>query len=129
MSQDLINAIKKIADGSRDREMPMCFMMGKIESLDPLKIFVDDSFYIEEESIIVMREFIKDEEYDDHWHTIEPVDTTTVDKHKHKTEPHITDIAYYRGLNVGDKVVLLRNAGGQEFLILGRLPDDNSSNS
>lgn len=28
----------------------------------------------------------------------------------------------YHGLQVGDKVVLLRNQGGQRFLILGRLP-------
>ena len=28
---------------------------------------------------------------------------------------------YYYGLAVGDKVVLLRNAGGQAFLVLGRV--------
>ena len=28
---------------------------------------------------------------------------------------------YYYGLAVGDKVVLLRNQGGQSFLVLGRV--------
>ena len=122
MSEKLLEAIKNITGKQIDRSMPACFMYGEIKSLEPLTIIVDNRFPISGDQVIVMREFIKDEEYDDHWHTIQPVDTTTVDKHKHKTEPHITDIAYYRGLNVGDKVVLFRNPGGQEFLILGRLP-------
>ena len=114
----LVNAIKQAAKDAIDREMPSCFMYGVVQQLQPLSILVDNRFCIGESQLIVPKRFRTQEEFDDHWHTIEPVDTTVADKHKHRTQPHVTHIAYWRGLQIGDKVILLRNAGGQEFLVL-----------
>lgn len=41
-------------------------------------------------------------------------------KNNYQTNTDATS-EYYYGLAVGDKVVLLRNMGGQSFLVLGRV--------
>ena len=109
--------IKQAAKDAVERDMPTRFFLGLVEQAEPLLIKVDERFYIKGEQIIVPKRFRTEQEFDDHWHTIEPVDTTVADKHKHQTQPHVTHIAYWRGLQVGDKVVLFRNTGGQEFLL------------
>ncbi len=119
--QKLVESLAGAAQAATERNMPMCYMFGVVMGLEPLQIQLDNQRYIEGDNIVVMRHLRAQEEYVDHHHTIKPVDTTIADKHKHKTEPHVTHLAIWHGLEVGDKVVLLRNAGGQEYLILGRV--------
>lgn len=80
-----------------------------------------------------MREFVAGQ-YATHTHGINP-HTHTVQEHTHSIPQQATEgtaltsdptplqtaTEVYTGLLVGDKVVLLQNAGGQKFLVLGRV--------
>lgn len=91
----LLDTIKQVAKTTNDAGSPAAFLFGEVASTLPLlTIRVDNRFNISGDAIVVMKEFKAN-----------------------------TDGAseYYYGLAVGDKVVLLRNQGGQSFLVLGRV--------
>jgi D-serine deaminase-like pyridoxal phosphate-dependent protein len=54
-----------------------------------------------------------------HKHVVPRHSTEVASNHSHGVMQFDSNIA--EALKVGDKVVLLRNYGGQEYLILGRL--------
>lgn len=102
----MIETLKKIANQAADNRVPCAVMYGKVTKTLPLELLVDNRFTVPEEAIILMRQF-KAGSYETHTHTVPEVGTTTGET--------------YAGLAVGDKVALLRNYGGQQFLILGRV--------
>lgn len=66
----------------------------------------------------------------DHQHDIKARDTAAAGQHTHRHQIAArqtgalglqTAGGWHLGLQVGDKVVLLRNDGGQQFLVLGRV--------
>lgn len=109
-------------------------MFGTVKTVSPLVIRVDNRFDIGEKQIVLMKEF-RSGGYSTHKHTINPHDhtvpahnTETADSHSHGVQALETSQTgletaqeIYFGLSPGDKVVLLRNQGGQEFLVLGRV--------
>ena len=116
--------------------MPTAFLFGSVTKTTPLTIRVDNRFDISGDAIVVMKEF-QAGFYPTHYHTGVKGSPSTEEKsggsgdasfaaHSHTLKGNYqtnTDAKseYYYGLAVGDKVVLLRNAGGQAFLVLGRV--------
>lgn len=116
--------------------MPTAFLFGSVTKTSPLTIRVDNRFDISGDAIVVMKEF-QAGFYPTHYHTGVKGSPSTEEKsggsgdasfaaHSHTLKSNYqtnTDAKseYYYGLAVGDKVVLLRNAGGQAFLVLGRV--------
>lgn len=132
----LIDTMKKVAEQSQSVNVPVAFMFGSVTATAPLTIRVDNRFDISGDAIVLTKEF-KAGPYATHTHTINPHSHTVP---QHSTEPagegpHSHSVApvttqatglttnpeTYFGLAVGDKVVLLRNQGGQAFLVLGRV--------
>ena len=123
----LLETMKQVAQATNDAGMPTAFLFGSVTKTSPLTIRVDNRFDISGDAIVVMKEF-QAGFYPTHYHTGVKGSPSTEEKsggsgdasfaaHSHtdaKSE-------YYYGLAVGDKVVLLRNAGGQAFLVLGRV--------
>ena len=132
----LADTIKKVAEGTQNASAPTVFMFGNVTKTSPLTIRVDNRFDISGDAIIVMKEF-KVGFYPTHYHTGVKGSPTTAEKsggsgdasfasHSHVLKNNYqtnTDgtSEYYYGLAVGEKVVLLRNQGGQSFLVLGRV--------
>lgn len=130
----LLNTIKSIASETGNANVSTAFMFGTVTAIAPLTIYVDSRFYISEPSLVVMKE-LRSGEYKTHNHTIlshvhglSEHATEAFDGHEHNIplqETEGTDLVtaqeIYLGLLIGDKVVLLRNQGGQRFLILGRV--------
>ena len=56
-----------------------------------------------------------------HSHAVPEHAAVPAGEHSHSIPEGETSVETYPGLAVGDKVVLLRNHGGQEFLVLGRM--------
>lgn len=56
-----------------------------------------------------------------HSHAVPEHATAAVGGHVHAVPEGTTTVEAYPGLAVGDALVLLRNHGGQQFLVLGRL--------
>lgn len=138
----MVETMKKIAAQSGEAATPAAFMIGTVTKITPaLQVMVDNRFYIDEPALVVMKGFKKDEVYPTHTHGIEAhthdigAFTTEMSEgspHNHQvtkkttvanTKALSTDpkVEKYFGLKVGEKVVLLRNYGGQEFLVLGRV--------
>lgn len=135
----MVDQIKKVAEQTQQAGMPARFMLGQVTAVEPLTIRVDNRFDIsngEVQQIILMKEFQKgyypthrhrgfkdapqteeaaggggEEAFSSHAHTLKNTYWTEEDEQSE----------YYYGLQVGDKLVLLRQQGGQEFLVLGRI--------
>ena len=132
----LLDVMKKTAEQSQGAAVPAAFMFGNVTALSPLTIRVDNRFDISGEAIVVPKE-LQAGYYPTHYHTGMKGGPSTEEKgggsgeaafasHSHVLKNNYqtnTDKAseYYYGLAVGDKVILLRNQGGQAFLVLGRV--------
>lgn len=132
----LLETMKQVAQATNDAGMSTAFLFGSVTKTSPLTIRVDNRFDISGDAIVVMKEF-QAGFYPTHYHTGVKGSPSTKEKsggsgdasfaaHSHTLKGNYqtnTDAKseYYYGLAVGDKVVLLRNAGGQAFLVLGRV--------
>lgn len=114
-------AIREAALSAVEASKPADFFFGVVASVDPVSVLVESRFPISGDMLVIPREY-RAGAYATHTHTIDP--------HKHTIptgesgETGLTTNAaaeIYSGLAVGDNVILLRKAGGQKFLILGRL--------
>ena len=114
----LLETMKQVAQATNDAGMPTAFLFGSVTKTSPLTIRVDNRFDTQFASGVKGSPSTEeksggsgDASFAAHSHTLKGNYQTNTDA---KSE-------YYYGLAVGDKVVLLRNAGGQAFLVLGRV--------
>ena len=122
----LIDVVKRVAQQTNEASTPMIIMFGIVEVVNPIRILVDNRFRIEGEMVIVPKELIIRTEDLTHNHTVPQNTTETSEAHTHvvpqnETQNKLGVLVIREGLTVGDKVILLRNYGGQEFLVLGRM--------
>lgn len=132
----LLDTMKRVAEQSQGATVPAAFMFGTVTAAAPLTIRVDNRFDISGEAIVLTKEF-KAGGYSTHTHTIDPhshvvpqhsTEAAGEGPHSHGVKPVTTQTTglttnpeVYFGLAVGDMVVLLRNQGGQSFLVMGRV--------
>ena len=132
----MLEQIKNIAQQTNNAGAPAAWFFGQVTATSPLTVRVDNRFDIGEAQLVVPKE-LQAGYYPTHRHTGFAGSPTTEEasggsgeaafaSHSHVlkgTYQTNTGAAseYYYGLAVGDKVVLLRNAGGQQFLVLGRV--------
>jgi len=109
----MLEQLKKIVRSTEEADVPTRFMFGAVTSLSPLTVFVDNRFYISPPALKVMKEIYG------HKHVIPSHSTQTASQHAHNVTQFNSNIA--EALAVGDEVVLLRNRGGQQYLIIGRV--------
>ena len=100
-------AIKGMIDGALSGYAPNIAVTGEITSLSPLKIKIENGLEITQD-VIVLSPLVK-EYLSDHW------------KHDHKETVSIDheEVQVWRGLEVGDKVWMLK-ANTSTFLVLFR---------
>lgn len=132
----LLGTMKKVAESTNNANAPTAYLFGTVSATSPLTIRVDNRFDISGAAIVVMKQFTAGA-YPTHYHTgfkgspstgatSGGSDAASFASHSHtlgadyQTNDDDTSECYY-GLAVGDKVVLLRNQGGQSFLVLGRV--------
>lgn len=120
----MIETIKKIARQTSQAQKPAAILFGTVETASPLTIRVDNRFVIGEEDLILPRE-LKAGIYSTHTHTVPAHSALSggTPAHVHGVAEQTTapESETYYGLQAGEQVILLRNDGGQEFYVLGRL--------
>lgn len=123
----LLNTMKKVAEGTNNSSVPAAFFFGTVSKTVPLTIRVDNRFDISGDAIILTKE-MKEGYYSTHYHKGFEGDPATkkaadhVHELKNNYQTNTDDKSeYYYGLDIGDKVVLFRNYGGQTFLVMGRV--------
>ncbi|MEA4933389.1 MAG: DUF2577 domain-containing protein [Lawsonibacter sp.] len=109
----MLEQIKRISKQTGEAETPTRFLFGTVTKLSPLTVFVDSRFYLTGPGLVVLKEL------SGHHHTVPKQNTEETQLHSHMVPEQTTEDT--GALAVGDKVVLLRNQGGQQYLILGRV--------
>lgn len=105
----MLEQIKNIVNNSENSAVPCTFIFGKVISVNPLKVQVDNRFIISGAALVTLKPQ-SGGEYNTHTHKLKIGDVEyTTEKEKQ----------VYNGLNVGDKLALLRERGGQRYLVLG----------
>lgn len=130
-STDLLKTIKKAAVEAVNASNPASLMYGTVQSVSPLTIYVDQKLIIPE-SFIIVPEHLTDYEteitFDDAdikqiyttWNMGETQESSQA-KLSFKQPAVKHKITVYNALKQGDKVLLLRQQGGQKFLVLDRV--------
>ena len=107
--------VKRAAVGAVNASKPFSFLLGKVTSTSPLKIYVDQKFEVTSAQLILTNAVRN--------YTVEmTVDhqTETAEGHTHAykgTKSYKVNLA----LKVGEQVLLLRVDGGQKFIVLDRV--------
>lgn len=109
----MLEELKKVVKQTEEANVPARFLFGEVKKLSPLTVLVDNRFYLSQPALVVLKEMYG------HKHIVPGHSTEVASNHSHGVMQFDSNIA--EALKVGDKVVLLRNYGGQEYLILGRL--------
>lgn len=126
---DLANVIKTLAVGAVDAKVPVAVCFGEVRSESPLKILVDQKLEIKGDQIVLARTVT---DYD----TDMTVDHLTekragghkcasYENHDHRYKGRKSFRVHHK-LIAGDKVVLLRKQGGQQYIVLDRVVANDS---
>ena len=99
---DLLEVIKKTAVKAVEAGKPCDYYFGKVTSKSPLKISIEQKIILDNSQLILTR-------------------NVTNYKTKVTIDGEETEITIQNALSVGEQVVLLRQKGGQKFLILDRV--------
>lgn len=121
--EKLLNTIKRAGADAVAASAPMQLMFGEVESDSPLAVRVDQRFTLPAELLIVPESLTHYEVPLRHSHQY--TDTSENGTATKTTEPALPEepTVIRRGLEMGDKVVLLRVQGGQRYYIMDRVVD------
>ncbi|MEI7027908.1 DUF2577 domain-containing protein [Paenibacillus sp. y28] len=116
----MLEIIKKAGVGAVEAGSPVAVMLGTVVSGEPLEIQVDQRFVLTSE-FLMLPESLTPYEVQLHHHHVY-TDQTTGGTATRITEEAMPDpIVIRKKLEPGDKVLLLRMQGGQQFVVLDRL--------
>lgn len=124
MSNQLMNALQKLVYTTYQAGKPADYILGVVETVNPLVIRLDAKETITEE-FLVLTDAVRDYDVDI------TVNHTTENaaggsgyaeyashNHGYKGRKRIT---VHNGLTPGESVVMLRQLGGQEYLVISRI--------
>ena len=110
----LLSAIKQAAKEQNDSESPATVCIGKVLSVSPLSVQIDQRFTLPAENLIVPQHLTS--------YAVSASlggSTGTAEGHKHSLGS--VTLTINNALRAGDKLVLIRQSGGQKYLIIDRV--------
>ena len=126
MLGDLVESMKKAALEAMENSDPSRIMYGKVIQASPLQIQVNVKLILQAEQLVLTRNVTD--------YTIDVTATTGyAGGHKHEdslggetssngSHSHsISSIKILNALKVGEEVILIRQSGGQEYIVLDRV--------
>lgn len=132
----MINVIKELIKNYLEREKLTNLEYGTVENVNPLKIRIDQKKVLERDDLILSH-LVKDYEVDitvqhstdsiygswdtTHGHPGAGTNVIPID-HEHEYKGRKKIVMHY-ALKVGEKVVLIREQGGQMYYVLDRIND------
>lgn len=140
-ANDLVRAMKKAARDERESSKPMEVFFGEVLSVAPLKVNVEQKMVLGEAQLVLCRNVTEyttgvtilwetEKEEGSHRHQLEIVtdDGTVVAggteaqdrEHIHGIEGK-KQLTVHNALEKGEKVILLRQQGGQKFIVVDRI--------
>lgn len=108
----LVKAIKKIAIGAVRAEKPVEICFGKVTAIKPLKISVEQKITLGEAQLVLSRNVTDFKVRISAGETLLNTQTDAEDK---------IEVTIYNGLAIDDKVILIRQYGGQKYIVWDRI--------
>ena len=134
-NNDLLNSIKKAAQEAVDASKPVAVLFGKVLSVSPLEINVEQKMILHSAQLVLTRsvtDYTTDVTVD--WSTenenvtIQNDVTNTMavaQKNINLTHAHgisgKKSMTIHHGLKVNDEVILLRMQGGQKYVVIDKV--------
>lgn len=127
---DLLSIIKQAAMEAVENSQPAAVMYGTVKSESPLTVLVEQKMTLTSEFLVVP-EHLTNREYDVTvsagygWKTTAKSGgggDAAFASHDHEITVNKQKIFVYNALKSGDKIALIRAPGGQQFLIVDRIP-------
>lgn len=118
---DLLNTIKQASMAAMSASNPAAVMFGEVSNTNPLEVVVDQRFTLPADFLLVPESLIHFEIALNHSH--EYTDDSGSGSGTKQTGNALPaePIVIRRGLESGDKLILLRVQGGQQYVILDRV--------
>lgn len=131
-SKDLLQVIKKVAVEAVDSLKPCEIRYGTVTSSSPLKINMEQKITLTDMQLVLTRN-VKDYSINvtmnwtsenavhDHSYTDDGSDMTTgSNTHNHQIKG-TKQITIHNALKIGEKVLLIREQGGQKYIVIDRV--------
>jgi hypothetical protein len=109
---ELVNMMKQLGAGAVDAGNPVTIVYGEVTQINPLEVNVDQRFTLSEDFLIVPEQLTSYEIDLKHTHSYSNGTTG---------ESLVEKVVIRRGLEAGDKLLLLRVQGGQQYIIFDRV--------
>ena len=111
-ANDFVRAVQQVSTNANDAGYPATVMSGTVTSASPLKIKIEQRFEI-------LPEHLKEREIRV---TVKPTHTEDggMPEHNHEYGGELT-VTVHSGLSVGDSVQVVRQQGGQKYLVIGKV--------
>lgn len=124
---NLLGTIQQIAKNAIEASNPADYCIGVVQSVDPLTINIESQEESLTEDFLILTDLVRDFTVDIQVnHTTENAEGGSgyaeYASHNHAYTGR-KRITVYNGLSVGESVILIRQAGGQEFIVLSRIDD------
>lgn len=118
--QELLQLMKQAATEAVQAERPADWVLGTVTSEKPLRIKLETGIECDEDFLLLSRSVTDYEtevtvRKEDAWHTQE------ASLHTHALVLSRKTIRVHNALKQGESVLLLRKAGGQEYVVLDRV--------
>ncbi|WP_099469453.1 DUF2577 domain-containing protein [Konateibacter massiliensis] len=115
---NLNEQIKRVALEAVNQSEPSTFVFGTVVSASPLKIQVEQKMLLTKEFLVLTQNVLNYEtEAEIDWET-EPETCTLAHAHKLKGKKKIKIL---NALKLNDKVILIKQQGGQKYLVLDKV--------
>ena len=126
MSAQLVQVMRELVAQTNSASKPADYLIGVVESTSPLTIRIDQRETITEE-FLILTDLVRDYSVDiTVSHTTENRGGgggyAEYESHNHDYKGR-KKIIVHNGLSVGESVVLIQQAGGQEYIVLSRIFD------
>lgn len=129
MNRQLVSTLQRLVAQTNNAMKPTDYCMGVVETVAPLSIRIDQKDILTEE-FLILTDLVRDFSVDI------TVSHTTENRaggggdaefasHNHDYTGR-KKIIVHNSLSVGESVILIQQAGGQEFIVLSRLYDHSN---
>lgn len=117
-ANDFVRAVQQVSTNANDAGYPATVMSGTVTSASPLKIKIEQRFEISG-SMLILPEHLKEREIKV---TVKPTHTEDggTPEHNHEYGGELT-VTVHSGLSIGDSVQVVRQQGGQKYLVIGKV--------
>lgn len=120
---DIVKNIQSVANQAYEANKPMALIYGQVTSTDPLKILVDQKLELTQEFLVLTRNVM---DYDLEMTVNHQTEITGGGSGEASFEPHLhkyvgrKTFRVHNGLILGDTVLMLRDNGGQRYVIIDK---------